>query len=107
MSETFANEISSEYFTLQAFCGNLGSIVITYESDYRRLSTLDIEASMKPDGFHLKLLISCQTVEYPIYLLQCGKKSTFSLQCGQLLAQWKESLVIPPSKKGSHYSPYS
>ena len=51
MSETFANEISSEYFTLQAFCGNLGSIVVTYESDYRRLSTLDIEASMKPDGF--------------------------------------------------------
>ena len=39
MSETFANEFSSAYFTgnfnppdpHQAFCGNLGSIVITYE----------------------------------------------------------------------------
>jgi len=28
-----------------------------------------------------------------------------SLQCGQLPAQWKESLVIPLFEKGSRYSP--
>ena len=43
---------------------------------------------------------SCQAAVYPIYLIL--KKS---LQCGQLSAQWKESLVIPLFKKGSRYSP--
>ena len=64
---TFCSErIASVYFTgnlsspapHQAFCGNLGSIVITYESVCKRLSTLDVEASMGPDGFNPKLL-SC------------------------------------------------
>ena len=46
MCETFADEFSSVYFTgnlsshvpYQAFCGNLGSILITYESACKRLS---------------------------------------------------------------------
>ena len=60
MSETFANEISSVYFTgplgspalHQEFCGNLESTVITYKSVCKRLSTLDVEVSMEPDGFY-------------------------------------------------------
>ena len=59
MSMTFANEFYSVYFTgklnslalYQAFCGNLGSFVITYKSVCKRLSTLDVEASMGPNGF--------------------------------------------------------
>ena len=47
-------------------CDNLGSIVITYGSVSKRLLTLDVEASMGPDGFHPKLLSSCQAVAYPI-----------------------------------------
>ena len=74
--------------------------MITYEYVYKRLSNLDIEPSMGPDGFHPKLLSSCQAVAYPIYLIY--KKS---LQCGQLSAQYKESLVFPLFKKGSRYSP--
>ena len=46
----------------QTFCGDLGSIVITYESVCKRLSTLDVEASMGPDGVHPKLLSSCEAV---------------------------------------------
>ena len=50
--ETFANVLSYVYFTRnlnspaphQAFCGNFRSIVITYESVCKRLSTLDVEA---------------------------------------------------------------
>ena len=67
MSETFADEFSSVYFignlnfpaSHQTFCGNLGSILVTYESICKRLSTLDIEASMGPDSFHYNLLSSC------------------------------------------------
>ena len=77
ISETFVNEFSSVYFTgnwsfpapHQASCGNLGSIVITNESVCKRLSTLDVEASMGSDGFHPKLLSSCQAVAYHIYLI--------------------------------------
>ena len=76
MSETFANECSFVYFTgnlnfpsHQAFCCNLGSIVITYESFCKRLSTLNIAARMGPDGFHPKLLSSCQAVAHPNYLI--------------------------------------
>ena len=77
MSETFANEFSSVYFTSnlnspvpqRVFCGDLGSIVITFESVSKMLSTFDVEASMGPDGFHPKLLTSCQAVAYPIYLI--------------------------------------
>ena len=62
ISFTFVNEFSYVYFTgnlsflapYQAFCGNLGSIVITYESFFKRLSTLDVEASMRPDVSFLK-----------------------------------------------------
>ena len=54
----------------QAFCGNLGSIVITYESVCRRLLTLDIEAiTQGSDGFRPKLLSLCQAVAYSIYLI--------------------------------------
>ena len=64
MSESLANEFSFVYFTgnlnspapHQVFCDNLVSIVITYESVCKRLSTFDVEASMGPDGFHPKLL---------------------------------------------------
>ena len=92
MSETFANEFSFVYFTgnfrspapHQVFCGSLGSIVITYESVCKSLSTLDVEASAGPDGFHPKLLSLCRAVAYPIYLI--SKKS---LQCHQLQVQWK------------------
>ena len=67
MSETSVNDISSVYFIEnlnshaphQAFCGNLLKIVIPYEFVCKRLSTLDVEASMGPDGFHTKLLSSC------------------------------------------------
>ena len=79
MSETFANKFCSVYFTRnlnspaphQAFCDDLESIVmhvITYEYVCNRLLTLDVEASMGPDGFHPKLLSSCQAVGYPFYL---------------------------------------
>ena len=59
MSETFAIKFSSVYLTgnfsfpapHQAFYGNYGSVC-------RRLSTLDVEGSMGPDGFHPKLLSS-------------------------------------------------
>ena len=100
MSDTFANEFFSVYFTgnlsspsphQASCCGNLGSIVITYESVCRRLSTLNVEASMGLDGFHPKLLSSCQAVAYPIYLIYKN-----SLPCGQLLAQWKESFCHSP-----------
>ena len=82
VSETFANELSYFYFTAnlsspsphQAFCGNLGSVVITYESVCKRLLSLDVEASMGPDGFHPKLLTSYQAVAYLIYLF---KKKSF------------------------------
>ena len=43
------------------------------------ISTLEVEGSMRPDGFHPKLLSSCQAVAYPIYLILKN-----SLQCGQL-----------------------
>ena len=48
------------------------------------LSTVDVEASMGPNGFHPKLLSSWQAVAYPIYLMFKNP-----LQCGQLPAQWK------------------
>ena len=97
MSETFTNEFSSVYFTgnlnspavHQALCGKLGSIVIINESVCWSLSILDVEASMGPDGFHPKLLSSCQAFAYPIYLI--FKKF---LQCDKL----------PLFKKGSRYS---
>ena len=64
VSETFANEFYSVYFIgnlnspapHQAFRCNLGSIMITFESVCKKLSTLDVEASMGHDGFHPKLL---------------------------------------------------
>ena len=74
MSDTFAKKFSSVYFVgnfnspaPQAFCGNLRSIVITYESVCKRLSIHDVEARL--DGFHSKLLSSCQEVAYIIYLI--------------------------------------
>ena len=65
MSDTFAKKFSSVYFVgnfnspapHQAFCGSLGLIVITCESVCKRLSTVDVEASMRPGGFQPKLLI--------------------------------------------------
>ena len=64
MSETFANEFSSVYFTgplgspalHQEFCGNLESTVITYKSVCKRLSTIAVEDDMKPNVFHSKFL---------------------------------------------------
>ena len=46
----------------------LDKIVITYHahSVCERLSTLDVEATMGPDGFHPKLLSSSQAVAYSI-----------------------------------------
>ena len=77
ISETFANRFSSVYFTgslnssalRQAFCGNMGSIVITYECVCKRISSLDVEASMEHDGFHHTLLSSYQAVAYHINII--------------------------------------
>ena len=55
-----------------------------------RLSTLDVEACMGPDGFYFELLSSCRVVAYPTYLI-----FEKSLQYGQLPTRWKESLVTP------------
>ena len=76
MSETFSNRFYFVYFTgnlsspapHQEFCGNLESFVIPYESVCKKLSTLDVADTIRPDGFHPKLLSSCKAVAYPIYL---------------------------------------
>ena len=101
MSETMAKKFSSVYFARnfnypaphQAFCGNLWSTMITYESACKTLSTLDIEASIGPHGFHPKLLSSCKPLQYPICLI--FRKS---VQCGDLPAQWQ--ITSPLFKKG-------
>ena len=95
MSETFTDDFSSVYFTgnvnspavHQVFCGNWRSVVTTYESVFKRLSTLDVASSMGPDGFHPKLLSSCQANAYPIYQIKKKKKK---IQYGQLPTQGKK-----------------
>ena len=77
MSEMLGNEFSSVYFTgnlnsaspHQAFCGNLESIVINYESVCKGLSTLDVEATIEHDGFPPLLQSSCQAAAFPFYLI--------------------------------------
>ena len=76
----------------QAFCGNLRSIVITYEYVCERLSTFDIEASMGPDDFHPKLLSSCQRVAYPIHLI--FKKSLICSVVDFLKSQMGSYLIL-------------
>ena len=108
MCERFADEFASVYSTgtlhdpapHQSFHGHLSSITISCESIATRISSLDAEASMGPDGIHPKLLQSCKSLAYPLYII-CKK----SLQYGELPLQWKESLVVPIFKKGSRYSP--
>ena len=65
------------------------------------LSTLDVEASIRPDGSHRKLLSSWEAFAYHIHIF--FRKS---LQCDQLPVQCKDSsLIIPLFKKGSRCSP--
>ena len=108
MGERFADGFSSVYSTApldnpanhQTYDGFLDSVHISLQSISNRLSSLDVETSMGPDGLHPRLLKSCNSLAYPLYLI-CQK----SLQCGNLPAQWKVSTVIPLFKKGSRYSP--
>ncbi len=87
-------------FPHQVYNGSLTSVPITLADVISKLSDLDCNSSMGPDGLHPVLLKSCPALAYPIYRILLASLST-----GLLPQQWKLSEVIPIFKKGSRSAP--
>jgi len=108
MAELFADGFVSVYSDdhfhdsapHQVFHGHLAHIEFSLEEVSRRLSELDVDSAMGPDGLHPRLLKCCPAVIRPLYMI-----FRRSLSTGKLPYQWKDSLVVPLFKKGSRYSP--
>ena len=107
MAEIFADSFASVFKNEplspaphQRSDSQIEHIAIHYNDISCKLSLLDSNSSMGPDGIHPQLLKSCPAVLSPLYLI-----FTKSLSTGLLPRKWKESSITPIFKKGSRHQP--
>ena len=106
MAELFASSFSSVYTTRVPYApfphqisdASINDVEITIEDVRARLSSLDVNSSMGPDGLHPCLLKSCPNLAIPLYTI--FRKSVSQ---GKLPLLWKSSQIIPLFKKGSRH----
>ena len=104
MAEMFVEEFSSVFISVeprspaphQTFDGVLDTVPLSLTDVAKRLSLLDVNTSVGPDGIHPLLLRSCPSLAAPLYMIFCK-----SLSNGVLPTDWKRSTVVPLFKKGS------
>lgn len=84
------NESSSNLYLHQQCNGILAHVNITLSTVIKKLSELNVNTSMCPDGLHPKLLKSCPVLAHPLY-----KISLTSVQSGILPSKWKMSEIVP------------
>lgn len=84
------NESSFNLYLHQQCNGILAHVNITLPTVIKKLSELNVNTSMCPDGLHPKLLKSCPVLAYSLY-----KIFLTSVQSGILPSKWKMSEIVP------------
>ena len=108
MAEAFASSFSSIYTTLelnkqfphQVSNSSINNVEFTLADVKNKLSALDKNSSMVPDGLHPYLLKSCPSLAILLHMI-----FQQSVAQGKLPNDWKNSEIIPIFKKGSRHEP--